>query len=172
LGGVAAAEAELISYCERHCAQDARQKLDLLNAQRACGAELLGAGDLRRQYGCDISMAHGTGDSTWRTSHLRARSSFLKEALDGVAPDGVWKLLHLRGTELVADGLTKLLSGHAFFRFVEDLGMKPRRSSSENGDEHQESGPSSGGGKHGNQSAMIAIMIGSLLESHKVGPPS
>ena len=89
-----------------------------------------------------------------------------------MAPGGVWKLLHLRGTELVADGLTKLLSGHAFFRFVEDLGMKPRRSSSENGDEHQESGPSSGGGKHGNQSAMIAIMIGSLLESYKVGPPS
>lgn len=54
----------------------------------------------------------------------------MSQALDGVAPGGVWELLHLRGTELVADGLTKPLSGQTLFRFVEDLGMNPRRSSS------------------------------------------
>ena len=73
-----------------------------------------------------ISMAHGTGTSSWRTSHLRVRASFLKEALDGITPDGLWKLFHLRGTELVADGLTKPLYGQAFFRFLEDLGIERR----------------------------------------------
>ena len=71
-----------------------------------------------------ISMAHGTGTSSWRTRHLRVRASFLKEALDGITSDGLWKLFHLRGTELVADGLTKPLHGQAFFRFLEDLGIE------------------------------------------------
>ena len=69
----------------------------------------------------EISMAYGTGTSSWRTRHLRVRASFLKEALDGVTSDGIGRLIHLRGRELVADGLAKPLHGQAFFMFVEDL---------------------------------------------------
>lgn len=107
-----------------------------------------------------ISMAHGTGTSSWRTRHLRVRASFLKEALDGVTPDGPWKLFHLRGTELVADGLTKPLHGQAFFRFLEDLGMERRVVPNE----VDESGTEvHGGGDNG--AAMKAMIIGSMILS-------
>ena len=107
-----------------------------------------------------ISMAHGTGTSSWRTRHLRVRASFLKEALDGVTPDGPWKLFHLRGTELVADGLTKPLHGQAFFRFLEDLGMERRVVPNE----VDESGTEvHGGGDNG--AAMRAMIIGSMILS-------
>ena len=96
-----------------------------------------------------IGMAHGTATSTWRTRHLRVRASFLKEALDS----GAWKLLHLRGEELVADGLTKPLCGQAFGRFLEDLGLYNR----DHQDEPMESG--------GRGAAIAALMTGGLLLS-------
>ena len=73
-----------------------------------------------------IGLAHGNSTSSWRTRHLRVRSHLLHEALDGQSsyPGGPWKLHHLRGTELVADGMTKPLAGQSFAGFVEDLGMK------------------------------------------------
>ena len=43
-------------------------------------------------------------------------------------------LLHLRGSELVADGLTKPLLGQAFAAFLRDLGM-PRQHENEEGEE-------------------------------------
>ena len=60
-----------------------------------------------------------------RTCHLRIRSSILKEALqdNSEVPGGKWRLVHLKGTELVADGCTKPLHGQAFARFLEDLGL-------------------------------------------------
>ena len=46
------------------------RSLDLPNAQIACGAELFGAGNLRRQYGCYI-------DGAWdRKLHLEDATSF------------------------------------------------------------------------------------------------
>ena len=52
-----------------------------------------------------IGLAHGVTTSSWRTRHLRIRASVLKEALNATAayPGERWKLLHLKGTELVAD---------------------------------------------------------------------
>eukprot|EP00435_Cladocopium_sp_Y103_P030555 s975_g7.t1 len=111
-----------------------------------------------------ISMAHGTGTSSWRTRHLRVRASFLKEALDGVTPDGLWKLLHLRGTELVADGLTKPLHGQAFARFLQDLGMEVQQVLSSSS-EHQHA--SEGGGD--SSAAIRALVLGSVLMSTAEG---
>lgn len=99
------AESELVSYC------------DGLNAGRSAEAMLCsmmglepGTPEIERvMYGDNvaaIALAHGTGNASWRTRHLRIRSSYLREALGGKAPGGMWKLLHLKGTELVTDGLT------------------------------------------------------------------
>ena len=78
---------------------------------------------------------------------------------------GVWKLLHLRGTELVADGLTKPLSGQAFYRFLEDLGIKrgdqPGDLEKVNMEEPEER-QSNGDGK---RAAILALTTGSLLLS-------
>ena len=71
-----------------------------------------------------IGLANSTTSASWRTRHLRIRSSLLRQALvDPDAVGGVWKLIHVRGLDLVADGLTKPLFGAAFKRFLENLGM-------------------------------------------------
>ena len=156
------AESELVAYCEA------------LNAGRSMEAMLCsmvneptGQNSFERViYGDNaaaIAMAHGTGTSNWRTRHLRVRSSYLKEALDGIAPGGLWRLLHLRGTELVADGLTKPLLGQSYSRFVQDLGMN-REEPPEINVEAQ----AAGGGGHG-QAAMRAMVLGSLLLSRASG---
>lgn len=108
-----------------------------------------------------IAMAQGTGTLSWRTRHLRVRSSFLKEAIEGTAPGGLWKLLHLRGTELVADGLTKPLAGQSFFRFLQDLGMTGRDTSTEL--------PVAEAGAHFGVAAIRALVAGSLLVSQAKG---
>ena len=55
---------------------------------------------------------------------MRIRASLLKQALDETdAAGGQWKLIHVRGLDLVAVGFTKPLFGAAFQRFVENLGM-------------------------------------------------
>ena len=102
---------------------------------------------------------------------MRIRSSILKEALDEkqATYGGPWKLIHLKGTELVADGCTKPLNGQAFFRFLEDLGL-PRGVS--DGEEHQVSNATStkensGGG--GGFAAVKALVIGSALMSSAQG---
>ena len=104
-----------------------------------------------------IALAHGTGNASWRTRHLRIRSSYLREALDGVAPGGTWKLLHVKGVDLVADGLTKPLHGQAFRAFIEELGM-PNQTQPEQEHPQQEGGTSS-------HAAVVAMMTGSLLLS-------
>ena len=84
---------------------------------------------------------------------------------------GKWKLLHLKGTELVADGCTKPLLGQAFFRFLEDLGLK--RGADEKGCDVSPrdaegppptTGPSSTTGNETN-AAVMAMAVGSLLLS-------
>eukprot|EP00435_Cladocopium_sp_Y103_P016572 s1768_g4.t1 len=73
-----------------------------------------------------IGLASGNTCASWRTRHLRIRASILKEAMDDECPvpGGVWRLIHLKGSELVADGLTKQLLGQAFAKFCEDLGLR------------------------------------------------
>jgi len=46
-------------------------------------------------------------------------------------PGGAWRLIHLKGSELVADGLTKQLLGQSFERFREDLGLQKRAAEKE-----------------------------------------
>eukprot|EP00913_Durusdinium_trenchii_P000271 g245.t1 len=50
----------------------------------------------------------------------------IREAIEGQPsfPGGSWKLNHLKGAELVADGVTKPLMGQSFEDFQQDLGMK------------------------------------------------
>ena len=102
-----------------------------------------------------IGIASGTGGTSWRTRHLRIRASYVKEALDGTAPGGVWRLIHLSGKDLVTDGMTNPLQGQAFSSFLADLGMQ--RPSRHEAAEPQGHGVSS--------TAVMAMMAGSLLLS-------
>lgn len=69
---------------------------------------------------------------SWKQQHIMAdetlsvRSNILREALEEQSsfPGGPWKLSHLKGTELVADGMTKPLMGQSFEGFQRDLGLK------------------------------------------------
>ena len=113
------AEAELVSYCEA------------LTAGRATEALICtGENKLERViYGDNaaaISLAYGNSNTSWRTRHLRVRSNILKEALEdnNSYPGGSWQLHHLKGTELVADGMTKPLARQSFAGFIHDLGLK------------------------------------------------
>ena len=166
------AEAELVSYCEALLAGRSSEALLC-----AMWGENIGANTFERTlYGDNaaaIGLAHGVTSSSWRTRHLRIRSSILKEALeeDPKVYGGKWKLLHLKGTELVADGCTKPLLGQAFFRFLEDLGLK--RGADEKGCDVSPrdaegppptTGPSSTIGNETN-AAVMAMAVGSLLLS-------
>ena len=144
------AESELVAYC------------DALNAGRSTEAMLTsmmgipsGSNEIERiLYGDNVAaigLAHGTSSSSWRTRHLKIRSAYLREALEGQAPGGMWRLLHLSGKELVADGLTKPLLGQSF----KDLGMGQNP-----GREHD---PDEAVDRRG--AAVMALMAGSLLLS-------
>ena len=116
-----------------------------------------------------IGLAHGVTAASWRTRYLRIRSSILKEALQESSdvPGGRWQLTHLKGTELVADGCTKPLNGQAFFRFLEDLGLK-RGVKAEAGETTSTGdGAMIGGG--GGFAAVKALVIGSTLISAAQG---
>ena len=155
------AEAELVSYCES------------LIAGRSLEALLCTMWGESNQsfkkviYGDNtaaISLAHGTANSSWRTRHLRIRASVLREALEQPSsyPGGSWLLLHLKGTELVADGLTKPLQGQAFDRFLEDLGM--RRQQQQASVARDEDPGAAHGGVPAN--ALLALVLGSSLLGH------
>ena len=61
-------------------------------------------------------------DGPWRTRHLRLRSHVLKERLADKRGD--WKIRHQKGTELVADFLTKPITvSSEWDRFARCLGM-------------------------------------------------
>ena len=124
------AEAELVSYCEALTSGRATEAL----LCTMWGEELKNNTFDRVIYGDNaaaISLAHGNSATSWRTRHLRVRSNLLREALENNSPypGGAWKLMHLRGTELVADGLTKPLLGQSFQNFLSDLGLKGEEAS-------------------------------------------
>ena len=85
---------------------------------------------------------------------MKIRAGYLREALEGRAPGGIWRLMHLRGSELVADGLTKPLLGQAFAAFLTDLGMLRQRQDAEVQHDTGVSG-----------AAIMALMTGSVLLS-------
>ena len=119
------AESELVGYCESLLIGRATESL--LCAM--WGEPLDGNQFTRVIYGDNmaaIGLAHGNTCSSWRTRHLRIRASILREAMEEncEVPGGSWRLIHLKGTELVADGLTKQLLGQSFERFREDLGLQ------------------------------------------------
>ena len=150
------AEAELIAYCESLVVGKATEAL-LASIWQQWDFEKVIYGD----NAAAINLAHGVTTASWRTRHLRIRASVLKEALDeSNRKVGGWKLLHLKGTELVADGCTKPLHGQASTQFVDDLGLRRTRR------EHRavpEDRPTTGGEHHG--AAMRAMMVGSVLLS-------
>ena len=68
----------------------------------------------RRIYGDNRSaLSLCMGDvGAWRTRHLRLRTAGLRSA--AACPASGWTVHHVKGTELPADGLTKVLQGAAF----------------------------------------------------------
>ena len=146
------AESELVAYCDALNAGRSAEAMLATMMGEASGTECI----QRILYGDNVAaigLAHGTSCSSWRTRHLKIRASYLREALEGTAPGGAWKLLHLKGTELVADGLTKPLHGQAFQAFVADLGMRgPKLESSD-------------GGGNEREVAIATLMAGGLLLS-------
>ena len=157
------AEAELVSYCEALLAGRASEAL----LCAIWGEEINSNSFERVMYGDNaaaIGLAHGVTASSWRTRHLRIRSSILKEALqeNSEVPGGKWQLIHLKGTELVADGCTKPLNGQAFFGFLEDLGLKRGLQAEEvRGTTSTDDGPKD----DGRGAAILALTTGSLLLS-------
>ena len=112
------AESELISYAEAH--QQALSIGSLMEILEYRPSYVL-YGDNRSA----ISLA--TAESgPWRTRHLRLRASRLRDDLRTDQPDrpAIWSARHLPGELLVADGFTKALSGTAFVRFVQRLGLE------------------------------------------------
>ena len=155
------AEAELIAYCESLVVGRATEAL-LASIWQQWDFEKVIYGD----NAAAINLAHGVTTASWRTRHLRIRASVLKEALDETNRNrgGGWKLLHLKGTELVADGCTKPLQGQAFAQFVDDLGLRRTRRVHRPAQEERHA---AGAEPHG--AAMRAMVLGSLLLSRASG---
>ena len=104
------AEAELTAYCESLAVGKATEALLCAIWGKGINSNTFD----RAIYGDNaaaIGLAHGVTTSSWRTRHLRIRARVLKEALSdsNINPGGRWKLLHLKGTEMVANGCTKPL---------------------------------------------------------------
>ena len=160
------AESELVAYCESLLIGRASEALLC-----AMWGEPLKANQFSRViYGDNlaaIGLATGTTCSSWRTRHLRIRAAILKEAIEESedSSGGQWRLLHLKGSELVADGLTKQLNGQAFARFVQDLSIKRHEPVRVEKAPQEFGGAVQNGGGEGNQMAVKAIMAGSLLVS-------
>ena len=111
------AEAELVGLSEANlCGQSVQSLLEVmleLDDNRK-NLEVIMYGD----NSASIGMVSGSSSASWRTRHLRIRAACLRQSLEAKG----WLLRHLRGTELVADGMTKQLSGQPWERFLEDLG--------------------------------------------------
>ena len=111
------AEAELVGLSEANlCGQSVQglleEMLELNGSQQ--NLEIIMYGD----NSASIGMVSGSSGASWRTRHLRIRAACLRQSLEAKG----WILRHLRGTELVADGMTKQLSGQPWERVIEDLG--------------------------------------------------
>ena len=135
----------------------------LLGKPRKLGYVLSGGRTSTATPLIETGLAHGVTTSSWRARHLRTRASVLKKALSdsNINPGSRWKLLHLKGTELVADGCTKPLQGQAFAQFVDDLGLKRTSHETQPASESR----SSTTGTENNGAAMRALVLGGLLLS-------
>ena len=118
------AESELVGLCEGLVMGKSMSALvDILTAGMDEDPKGINGEQLPRcvLYGdnmASIALTEGQGGS-WRTRHLRIRAALLREALSLHS----WNLIHLKGSELTADGFTKPLHGEAFERFCSDLGL-------------------------------------------------
>lgn len=93
------AESELLGYCEA---------MQVVQALESLLTILHGKDNFEKLMCGDNSSAIAIltkPDGPWRTRHLRLRSHCLKEKLTD--PKGDWLLRHQKGTELIADFLTK-----------------------------------------------------------------
>ena len=111
------AEAELVGLSEANpCGQSVQGLLEVMLELDGSdqNLEIIMYGD----NSASIGMVSGSSGASWRTRRLRIRAACLRQSLETKG----WILRHLRGTELVADGMTKQLSGQPWERFIEDLG--------------------------------------------------
>ena len=110
------AESELLGYCEA---------LQVVQALESLLVILHGEDRFEKLLVGDNSSAISIltkPDGPWRTRHLRLRSHVLKERLADKRGD--WKIRHQKGTELVADFLTKPITvSSEWERFARCLGM-------------------------------------------------
>ena len=111
------AEAELLGYCEA---------MQVVQALEALLVVLHGRDNFEKLLCGDNSSAISIltkPDGPWRTRHLRLRSHGLREKL--ASQRGDWKLRHQKGTELIADFLTKPITVPGEWkRFSKFLGME------------------------------------------------
>ena len=83
--------------------------------------EIVGLRLERCLYGDNqASLAIAQGPTSWRTRHLRIRSSVLRDLVDS----GEWALRHISGEILPADLLTKSLPAVRFRGLLDSLGVK------------------------------------------------
>lgn len=113
------AEAELLSYCET---------MQMVQAMEALLVVLHDSDNFEKLLCGDNSSAIAIltkPDGPWRTRHLRLRSHGLREKLS--SDKGDWKLRHQRGTELIADFLTKPITvANEWDRFATFMSMSGR----------------------------------------------
>lgn len=79
------------------------------------GSFIASAGNHHR----DICLSLCLNESGPWTRHLRLRIAHLRSVLQ--REESLWKASHVKGTRLVADGLTKLMVGQAFSAFAQLL---------------------------------------------------
>ena len=109
------AEAELISYGEAH--QAGESTIALLRILEMPVEKVTLYGDNK------AALTLCTSDTgPWRTRHLRVRACRLREVIQ--KPNSIWQAVHMPGADLVADGLTKALSGQAFAKFCNGMNVK------------------------------------------------
>ena len=143
------AESELVSLCE--ALVGGRATAALIAAIRDEPPEKL----VKRLWGDNaaaISLATGEGQGSWRTRHLRIRAAILRSALR----HNEWDLGHLLGRELVADSFTKIVTGPAFEKALQDLCIAS--------DELKVHGDGAGM-RHDQMNAKIAMLLGATLLS-------
>ena len=115
------AEAELLGSSESFSAGRATIELVKILGEKTEDKDgLQFAGVLYGDNSAAVAMTSGTSGTSWRTRHLKIRATALKELLDREC----WQLRHLKGSELVADGFTKGLTGAAWQRYCQDLGVR------------------------------------------------
>ena len=148
-------ESELIGYVEGH--QAGEGICGLLQVLEHTIKERHILGDNKAAIAVCVNE---TG--AWRTRHLRIRSHRLREILQQENP--TWKAIHLRGTSLSADGLTKPLQHQPFQKFVELIGMGEDQREVEAAVRKVQVAQGSGS-RPRNKAAVMAVAGGLLLSS-------